>query len=67
MKTHTLTIKGMSCDHCVMHVTQELSRIASVREVQIGRAVVEVDETSVSEKDLAQAVDAAGYTVTNVA
>lgn len=67
MKTHTLTIDGMSCDHCVMHVRKELSRIASVKEVRVGTAVVEIDESSVSADDLANAVSAAGYALKEIA
>jgi copper chaperone len=40
---HTLTITGMTCDHCVRRVTKALSRVEGlgVREVEVGRAVVD--------------------------
>ena len=46
MEVKTLTIQGMSCQHCVMHVKKELSKIASVKDVKIGSAVVEIDPGS---------------------
>ena len=67
MKTQTLTIQGMSCDHCVMHVRKELSKIATVKAVRIGTAVVEFDESTVTPADLSSAVRTAGYTVTATA
>ncbi len=41
--THTLTISGMTCDHCVRRVTKALSRVdgLGVRDVQVGRAVID--------------------------
>jgi copper chaperone len=40
---HTLTITGMTCDHCVRRVTKALSRVEGlgVRDVEVGRAVVD--------------------------
>jgi copper chaperone CopZ len=49
-----------------MHVKKELSKIATVKDVQIGKALVELDETQVSEEDLTRAVDEAGYAVTSI-
>jgi len=66
MKTQTLMIEGMTCDHCIMHVKKELSKIATVKDVQIGKALVELDETQTSEEDLTKAVDEAGYAVTSI-
>jgi len=67
MKTQTISIEGMTCDHCVMHVKNELSKIASVKDIRIGKAIVEVDEAATSPEDLSKAVDAAGYKVTSIA
>jgi len=63
MKTHELTIEGMSCDHCVMHVKKELSKVAGlvIEDVQIGKARVQYEEVSVSPQRVAQAIDDAGY------
>ncbi len=66
MKTQTLTIQGMSCNHCVMHVRKELSKVATVKDVQIGKAVVEIDESATTHADLSNAVAEAGYSVTSI-
>lgn len=63
MKTHELTIEGMSCGHCVMHVRKELSKVQGleVEEVQIGKARVRYEDSAVSAQRVAQAVEDAGY------
>ena len=42
MKSHELTIQGMNCNHCIMHVKQALESVhgLQVEEVQIGKARV---------------------------
>jgi copper chaperone CopZ len=66
MKTEKLEIEGMSCQHCVMHVRKELSKLdVNIRDVQIGSAVIEYDEKKVKREDLQKAVDEAGYRVIN--
>lgn len=66
MKTQTLTIQGMTCGHCVMSVRKELSKVATIREVQIGKAIVDVDDATTTDEDLTKAVEEAGYTVTSI-
>ncbi|HEY6951984.1 MAG TPA: heavy-metal-associated domain-containing protein [Bacteroidota bacterium] len=63
MKSRELTIEGMSCNHCVMHVKKELSKISGlvIEDVQIGRALVQYDESLVPQQRIAQAIDDAGY------
>ncbi len=63
MKT-TLNVKGMSCQHCVKHVTQALEGVPGVQRAQVSleaaRAVVDHDgQTNVS--GLSAAVAEAGY------
>jgi copper chaperone/Cu+-exporting ATPase len=61
--THTLTISGMTCDHCVRRVTKALSRVdgLGVRDVEVGRAVID-DGGDRSRVDLAvAAVKEVGY------
>ena len=64
--THTevLQITGMSCDHCVSAVRSALEGVsgAEVREVEIGRAVVDAAPGTTREA-LADAVDAVGFDV----
>lgn len=63
MKTLTLNISGMSCSHCAMSVRKALSSVSTVKEVTLGRAVVEYDENIVTPDALKKAVDEAGYAV----
>ena len=64
MKSHELTIQGMSCGHCVMHVKQALDTIdgLEVEDVQIGKARVWYEDEKVA-KVLADKVEEAGYKV----
>jgi copper chaperone len=63
MKTHELTIQGMSCGHCVMHVKQALSKLngLNIQNVEIGKAIVEFDDTVVSKQQIAKTIEEAGY------
>ena len=65
MKKETIKIEGMSCHHCVMAVQKELSKLENVKvkDVQIGSAEVEFDETKVTDKVLADAIEQAGYKI----
>ena len=60
----TLKIEGMTCGHCAMSVTKELSKLPGAADVKVdfaaASAQVTVDE-SVTEADIAAAVDEAGY------
>ena len=33
-----LTVSGMTCDHCVRHVTDAISKVAGVNSVNVSRA-----------------------------
>jgi copper chaperone len=64
--TSTYTVEGMTCDHCVRAVTQEVRKIDGVNGVEVdlasGRVTVESDEP-VDTAAVAEAVDEAGYRV----
>ena len=64
MATSTYIVTGMTCDHCVSAVTQELSDIAGVTKVSIelasGQVTVESD-SALDQVAVAAAVDEAGY------
>lgn len=62
MEKRIIEIEGMSCSHCKMSVTKELSKIAKEVEVSLekGQAIVLVSE-NISDDDLIQAVSDAGY------
>ena len=59
-----LAVSGMTCDHCVRHVTDAISKVAGVHSVNVklteGIAVIESD-TSLDLQSVKDAVVAAGY------
>ena len=67
MKTKTLLIGGMSCQHCVMAVRKELSKLdIKIRDVRIGSAEIDYDDEKVSNAQLEETVKEAGYILTNI-
>ncbi len=66
----TISIEGMSCDHCRMHVEKALAAVDGVSKVQVSLADKKADVTlskDVADKALMDAVTEAGYTPVNVA
>jgi copper chaperone CopZ len=65
--TATYRVTGMTCDHCVRAVTDEVSAIPGVRDVEVelvagGESTVRVvSEESLPEDTVREAVDEAGY------
>jgi copper ion binding protein len=62
-----LSIEGMSCDHCVSHVTKALESIEGMRKVKVNLknnvAEVVYDGNKVSLEAMKRAVSEAGYRV----
>jgi copper chaperone CopZ len=66
LTTTTLTVSGMTCGHCVAAVTDELTRLAGVRTVEVDLGSGQVTIASDAPLDgpaVAAAVDEAGYEV----
>jgi copper chaperone len=64
--TSHLTVIGMTCEHCVSSVTEELLEIAGVSavEVDLGSGAVTVtSDQPLTDADLVAAVDEAGYRI----
>lgn len=62
--TDTVTVLGMSCQHCVDAVTAEVGRIPGVEQVDVDLAAGTVRITSLEPVDpeaLREAIDEAGY------
>ncbi len=59
----TLSIKGMSCGHCLNAVRQALGNTPGVEieSVQLGQATVRYDEAATSPEEIVAAVAQAGY------
>lgn len=59
-------IEGMTCQHCVMAVQKNLSKLNLRKcEVNIGSAKVEFDEVETKEELIVKAIEDAGYKVAN--
>ncbi len=64
MTENTYTVTGMTCDHCVASVTEEISEIDGVTAVAVDLPTGAVTVTSsgpVDEADVRAAVEEAGY------
>ena len=63
MSTRTYTVTGMTCSHCVASVTEEVSEVAGVVEVEVdlesGRLVVTGE--GFGDEAVGEAVREAGY------
>lgn len=64
MKRQNFKINGMSCQHCVKAVENELSKLnLNAHDVEIGLAKIEYEETIVEESEIITAIEEAGYEV----
>jgi len=64
MSQSTYTVQGMTCGHCVSSVTEEVSQIDGVQNVQVDLATGKVTVTSdrdVPTDEVRAAVTEAGY------
>ena len=62
--TTTYTVTGMTCSHCVAAVTEEVTKIPGVTDVQVdlaSGAVTIASESGVDDGAVQAAVDEAGY------
>ena len=65
----TVNVSGMTCGHCVMSVTEELSELEGVESVDVdlvaggGSPVVVTSVRELSGAEIARAVEEAGYRV----
>lgn len=59
----TLVVEGMSCDHCRVAITDEVSRVSGVDsvDVDLDAKLVRVAGTEVDASAVIGAVDEAGY------
>jgi copper chaperone len=65
--TSTYTVTGMTCGHCVQAVTDEVSAIAGVEQVEVDLAtgaLTVVSTDALPREAVAAAVDEAGYALT---
>ena len=59
----TLAVEGMSCGHCELAITEEVTRVAGVESVDVNleTKLVHVRGTDVDEAAVVSAISEAGY------
>ena len=62
-QTRQLAISGMTCQMCVKHVTRALNEVPglTVKDVNVGSAIVEYDPAALPEDRILDSVREAGY------
>lgn len=63
----SVRVSGMTCQHCVSSVTEELTELDGVRSVDVTLSdgnVIIMSDRELSGEEIAAAIDEAGYTVT---
>ena len=66
MRMQTISVEGMTCDHCVRAVTRELTKLAGVERVDVdlaNGAVTVSSDQPVDSRAVAAAIEEAGYEV----
>ena len=64
-----LFIEGMSCGHCVKHVSDALNELTGVNKVEVdlaGKYAVLDAVQEISDEDIRVAIDDAGYEVVKI-
>lgn len=66
-QSSTYTVTGMTCEHCVASVTEEVQEIAGVERVDVAleSGTLTIDSAQpIAEQDVRAAVETAGYRLT---
>ncbi len=70
MAARTIDIDGMNCGHCVSFVTMALEKIEGVSGARVSleanNALVEIDDSKVTDEMMVSAIKEAGYAVKSV-
>lgn len=65
MKTETIKISGMTCNHCVKSVEEAIKQLPVEKyEVKIGSLYVEYDSEKIIKEQIINAVEDIGYEIT---
>lgn len=70
MTTHTYTVTGMTCGHCVSAVAGEVAKLAGVNDVAVdlpSGAVTVASDAPLPEPAVREAVEEAGYQLAGTA
>lgn len=66
MKTETIKISGMTCNHCVKSVDEAIKQLPVEKyEVKIGSLYVEYDPKKLTKEQIINAVEDSGYEIVN--
>ena len=64
-----ISIEGMSCQHCVNHVTEALKELEGVDQVEVSleekRAIIE-SAKEIADADIKNAIEEVGYEVVEI-
>jgi copper chaperone CopZ len=66
MSTATYTVTGMTCGHCVSSVTEEVTQVPGVTDIDVDLATGEmtvISDTEIDDTAVRSAVAEAGYQV----
>lgn len=63
-----ISIEGMSCGHCVKHVTNALNEVEGVKsvEVKLEGKYADIEVENVKDEDIKFAIEDAGYDVVSI-
>ncbi|HEB72650.1 MAG TPA: copper chaperone [Nitrospirae bacterium] len=71
MAVKTINIDGMSCGHCIQWLNKALTGVDGVSDAKVSleaqNAVVDYDESKVTEGAMTAAIEKAGYSVKSFA
>lgn len=66
-----LTVKGMTCNHCVATVEKALSQLSGVKKVSVNlkkaQAKIKFDDTLINTNDFKEAIEKVGYEMEELA
>ncbi len=65
MSEATISIEGMSCQHCVMRVKKAIDALKGINKsaVEVGLAKVTFDESLIQKNQIEEAIVKAGYKI----
>jgi len=65
----TLTVEGMMCSHCAMHVEKALALVPGVQEVTVSlenKSVLVKADKNIADEEFKAAIEGAGYEMTKI-
>ena len=62
----TVKIDGMMCEHCVKHVSDALKALGADPVVSLEEGTALLHETALSDEQIMEAIENAGYTVIGI-